>query len=71
MALLHEHYLAARRVERLTRDVAAPVPADLPAPPRHRPAVLVVCQLFHVPLGYADVIDILHPGEMLLFLQVG
>jgi len=71
MALLHEHYLATRRVERLSRDVPAPVPADLPAPPRHRPAVLVIRQLFHATFGYADVIDILPPGEMLLFPQVG
>ena len=38
---IEEMPFAASRVERLPRDVAAAVAADLPAPPRHRPAILV------------------------------
>ena len=45
---------AARGVERLPGDVAATVSADLPTPPRHRPAVAVFGKLLHIPLGNAD-----------------
>ena len=53
--------LTACSVERLSRDVPAAMAANLPASPRHRPATLVLCQLLHVSLGNADVVNILRP----------
>ena len=52
---------SACRVKSLSRNVSAAVTADLPALPCHRPSIRVVCQLFHVTLGYADVANILRP----------
>ncbi len=37
---------------------AVAVAADLPAPPRHRPAVLVFRKLLHVALGNADAVKL-------------
>ena len=39
---------SACRIKCLARNVAAPIASDLPASPRHRPAILVVSQLLHV-----------------------
>ena len=59
--------LPARGVEGLARDVAAAVVADLPAPPRHRSAVLVRCELLHSTLCNTDVVNI-HREQPHLFL---
>ena len=52
---------SASRIKRLPRDVAATIATDLPESPRHRSSVLIKCQIFHIPLGDADVINNLRP----------
>ena len=49
------------RIKRLPRDVAATIATDLPESSRHRSPVLITCQIFHIPLGDADVVNNLRP----------
>ena len=58
---IEEMAFSAGGVERLTGDVAATVSADLPNPPRHRPAIAVVREILEVPLRDSDILDILRP----------
>ncbi len=58
---IEEMPFSARRIKCLTRNVATPIASDLPASPRHRPAILVVSQLLHVTFSNADVVNILRP----------
>ena len=57
------------RIERLARDVAAAVAADLPALPGHRTTIPILGQLFHIALGNADVVNILRPKLDLIAIK--
>ena len=52
---------SASRIKRLPRDVAATIATNLPGSPRHQSSALIKCQIFHIPLGDADVGNILRP----------